>query len=1062
LKPLSIEISAFGPFAKAVDISFEAFKGQGIFLITGDTGAGKTTLFDAIAFALYGEASGSIRSADTFRSDFSVPTTQTYVELRFEHKNKRYSVLRNPSYERPKKTGEGVTKESADARLIMPTGDVITGFREVTQHIESIMGVNFKQFKQIAMIAQNEFLELLLAESKERGEIFRRVFNTDLYLKSQLKLKDMERESKKKCEKTELSLIQYIKGIICEEVKDGELNRKIENANSYNALEIYGDLEKINQRDGIILEKYQDEIAIFEDQLTKQAIEIIEAQGINSLFERLELINVKKDELMLKLTDIEAVKIEIKTAQKARDQVRPFDKEAIKQLENVSRLKERIKRNKDRFKQTKETLSINKARYENEKLKEIERESIALSINKLEASLQLFQQIKVADEKIRIDEMKKEKFLYEQNEALRQKAQFSTGELELDVNIKALNYAEVSLLETKQKLELLIIKNEQILKISKKIYDIKSLKIELKNSQEIFINKEKEYMSAEAHFTLLETAYYREQAGLLASKLVENEPCPVCGSKDHPEKAQLSVHAPTKEALDVAKKEKELYRESMIKASKNSDYYMTSLEQKEKVMRIEFNEIICHTDENFNRMLTAPIALENNVSVKQIETVLLDFEKKLKDEINRLSEEEKVKKEAIITKDRLQNELIKLRESIDKNNQKLIEIDKEIILIDNKLIALSTELKSIKAQMTYSSEVSVVSALEENRNKLKVLKESLEKSENDYRQSENDYTEVKTQQIGLNEQLKESEAQYEQAQSNYLKALSECGFMDELRYKTALKTDREIENLMTRVEVFEEQLKEVSSEKTRLERELENKSRTNLDELMQRNEDVKAKKNTLNQKNVEMSAKHKSNKITLKNMKEALSKIESERALFLQISDLSKTANGELAGKQKIAFEQYVQSAYFDRILYEANKRLNLMTSGRYELSRKVNASNLRSQSGLEIDVIDHYTGHTRSVKSLSGGESFKASLSLALGLSDVIQSHSGGVEINTLFIDEGFGSLDAESLEQAIQTLSGLAVNNRLIGIISHVSELKDRIDRQIFVQKSNRGSQVSIICEN
>ncbi|MFZ7101507.1 MAG: SbcC/MukB-like Walker B domain-containing protein [Peptococcaceae bacterium] len=300
----------------------------------------------------------------------------------------------------------------------------------------------------------------------------------------------------------------------------------------------------------------------------------------------------------------------------------------------------------------------------------------------------------------------------------------------------------------------------------------------------------------------------------------------------------------------------------------------------------------------------------------------------------------------------------------------------------------------------------------------------------------------------------------QEALAAYIKKLSECDFPNEEAYHNALKTESEISELKYFIEQYRNEVQDVKQDLRRLTKETENKQKQDMEQLEAAKQKLDQEKRQADESIQALIARLGTNEPIAKALGRANSDAAAYQQKYLLLSNLSKTANGELTGKQKLAFEQYVQASYFNQILIEANKRLKIMTNSRFELLRKEDAADLRSQTGLEIDVLDHYTGRIRSVKSLSGGESFKASLSLALGLSDVIQSYTGGVEIDILFIDEGFGALDAESLEQAVQTLVGLAAGNRLVGIISHVSELKERIDRQVVIRKSSSGSSIQLIC--
>ena len=367
----------------------------------------------------------------------------------------------------------------------------------------------------------------------------------------------------------------------------------------------------------------------------------------------------------------------------------------------------------------------------------------------------------------------------------------------------------------------------------------------------------------------------------------------------------------------------------------------------------------------------------------------------------------------------------------------------------------------MKSSLEYEDSKQAAASIKKWKLNLGSLKEAFNKAEEAYHSLKN---KLDGNNILLTDQRKRltiTTQSKQQAFEAYAAKLIECSFPDEETYHQARKTESEINFLKDSIEKYKNQVKTVEQNIQRLTKETENKERQNMEQLervkQRLDQEIKQVEDSIKMLIVRSGI----NVPIAEALDEAIAKADVYQQEYMLVSNLSKTANGELAGRQKLAFEQYVQASYFNRVLFEANKRLKIMSNNRFELRRREEAADLSSKTGLDMDVLDHYTGRIRSVKSLSGGESFKASLSLALGLSDVIQSYAGGVEIDTLFVDEGFGALDSESLEQAIQTLAGLTEGNRLVGIISHVSELKERIDRQLVVKKSNSGSTISVITQ-
>ena len=388
MKPLKIVMSAFGPYADRTELDLTVFGGQGLFLITGDTGAGKTTIFDAIAFALFGEASGSTRTLDTLTRDFVQNNVKTYVELNFLHKNKIYIIIRNPRYERPKKSGYGVTTENPDATLKLPNGDIITGNREVTAKTVELLGINCRQFKQIAMIAQGEFLQLLLADSKERGDIFRRIFNTELYQTIQRMLKDSELKSKKRCDSIEQSVLQYISGIACSESEQGQsLSEKLGTADIHSAEEIVTELQLLNTEDISLQDSLKLQAGELDNSLAAQIAKITQAKYINKAFSDLQITEEKKKNLTASQGEHIALKKTLHDAEKALYNISPLETLYLKELGAEQKLTLSITELGAEIQAQTKELEILKTNYQVEKEKESEREKLASSIDRLTKTL---------------------------------------------------------------------------------------------------------------------------------------------------------------------------------------------------------------------------------------------------------------------------------------------------------------------------------------------------------------------------------------------------------------------------------------------------------------------------------------------------------------------------------------------------------------------------------------------------------------------------------------------------------------------------------------------------
>lgn len=887
MKPLKIKISAFGPYKNCIDIDFEKLGESGIFLITGDTGAGKTTIFDSISFALFGEVSGSNRPVPSVRSDFADNDTETFVELEFTHKNKKYKIRRNPAYERTKKRGEGTTKTSADASLEYDD-KVISGTKNVDIKIEEILGINSKQFKQISMLAQGEFLKILFAESKDRTEIFRRIFDTDIYNQIAKRLADKTRIAKAELEQLKDYFAINSSNIVW---KDGIQSVQPKDVNELFIQEI---LEKLQQEIKINseqFEKCQEQISKQSDENSKMEKEITAQKDKNDKIDRCQKLQEEQKVLQEKQEDIKQKEILIQKSQEIINKILPKE-DKKKELEKEISQKQKVLQ--DIF----EKIELGKKK--EEKFKQI---------------LELIEIIKVQFQKY---------------------SELKDGKTELEDKIKKLQ---------------VIIKEQENKKIASE--NAQKLEAEWEKLSTEVLEKEKEF--------------FREQAGILAEKLKENEPCPVCGSLHHPNLAIKSKSVLTKEELDNLKEKEEKSRKILTDATN-------------KVTEIN----------------------------SKIETLIKEFGEKPDVELYN-------KKYAEIS------------EKLKKAYNQLNDNYKQIMLKD--IVIESFEYEIFKEKITN-----------------KISKEREE------------FLKLQTQQEENKKQIDELLQKQEKAQNDYQNTLKELGFENEEQYKKSVLNNLQIEIFSKEIEKYKTDVTINATKLEEIQKEIKGFEKVDLTAKIQEFNNKKQELENMRKQQMEYHRIFENNNRILVDLQTNSKKLDSKIKEFTMVEDLSKIANGTVYGKRRIEFEQFVQASYFDMVIIEANKRLLKMTDNRFLLVRKESSERVSDKIGLELEVIDNYNGKRRDVKSLSGGEAFKAALSLALGLSDVIQSYSGGIVVDTMFIDEGFGSLDTESREQAINTLNQLTDNHKLIGIISHVTELKERIDKKIIVTKSTEGSKITI----
>lgn len=920
MRPLKITMSAFGPYAGEVTLDMQKLGKSGIYLITGDTGAGKTTIFDAISYALYGEASGNYRENTTLRSKYASADTPTFVELEFEYNNEIYKINRNPEYPRPNKRGEGFTKQSANAELVMPDGSVITKIKEVSAKVEEIIGINKNQFSQIAMIAQGDFRKLLNCETNERSKIFRKIFKTEPYHNIEIKLSSLFNELKRNREKEKSGIEQYINQLKCNE--NDTLSFELERAKSGDVL-----IEDVIKLAGEIINK-----DTLEYTKTQKNIESIneEIEKINSnikLYENQEATKKAYAKASAKLEDLKTKRNECEKAYKSAEAQRERLDDLTKKINLINSKMPKY----DELKSLENSINERTQSFEkSNNLLKLKQQEITLLEKEIDEKSKALEEVKGADLLVQK--------LTAQKEEIKKKAEA----------LKELK-TEIDRCKTEQK--------------------------NLKNAQSFAKSALDEYGALENEYNQIYIAFFNEQAGIIADELKDGEPCPVCGSTSHPNLARKSENAPSQADVESAQN---LVKKAQEKADKARDTA--------SALKSRFDEIAANvksaakklfgTDDNvfddYNSNINA-LKKEYDCTLALLKTAneKLNLYQKLDKEIPKIQEKQKS----------LSDEISKL------NTQKASD---EAFISEN-----TKRVTSIKSELDFESADLAKDKLKEYTNLSNDIKNAIEKSKNDFDDIKSKYDTQKGTKASLENALKEfKEIDLASLNEKSLK-LNE--------YKKDV--DETAKSLYSRIE--------------------NNKSRV---------DDISKKRDIL--------------------------KGYDDKYVWLKA--LSETANGDISGKEKITLETFVQMTYFDSIIRKANIRLLTMSDGQYELVRRSDAETLKKNEGLALDVIDHFNGSSRSVSTLSGGESFMASLCLALGLSDEIQSSNGGIKLDTMFVDEGFGSLDGEALDRALSALTSLSQGNRLVGIISHVDALRDRIDNKIVITKDRTiGSNAQIICD-
>lgn len=924
MKPLKLTLSAFGAFAKKCTISFQKLGENSIFLITGDTGAGKTTLFDAICFALYGTASGDMRKSQYFRSQYADPKTDTNVQLDFLCGDEKYSVIRTPAYERKKKSGEGTTLQKPEAQLWNISNQnkpfiISEGYNDVTAKINELTGMTENQFRQIVMIAQGEFQKFLFSKSNEKEEILRNIFHTFKCRDIRDTLKEYCDKAVKNTEETENTIVFSLKSIA--PIDENDKQEYLSLLENYNA----GVSEKLCS----MLEK---SCKTLEDTLP---------------------------ELKKQLSDIN----------KSADEI-------IKDIENGKTHNNNIKKFKDTSEKLKLTLEeLHKAETEHESASKNASDIPKLTEEKNLISYSLPNYKQLSDIQNQCDTLRK--ILKQQTENMKAQKQnidnISEKCSDIEKYLNEHNKSEMVYQELVHKLEINNQRHSELKEVKKMSENLNS-EIETLNKYTSESEKQhKKYFETEKpHYDKIERLFFLNMAGNLASGLKKGSPCPVCGSTEHPNPAAIFEESVSTEQFQKAKKHHDKANKDMFDAK-------NKLEKQQERTQILKNQIY---------ELLIKYNISENADTQYIQSVIDNVQDDIthiKNEKQKLEKQIEFESEKKLLLEDYKEQLPLLRSEYDELCIKYNDTQREY---DIK----SDEAEKISYNLPYHT-------LDEAEKRIDFLCSSIERLESNRKNSENNLNAQKEKRTSLNDMLNELQNEIgNRPQYDIEKA--ECELADirlnsENTAKKISETEQYCKSCHSVISVVSKAFKKLS-------------------------DDVK-KKN-----------------------------------LYEKLYAMIK---GNQKGAERISFERFVQTYYFNQVLEYANQKLFALSNGRYKFIRRNEESNHSISSGLNLDIIDYYTGNSRNAETLSGGETFLASLSLALGLSDAVQHKSGGIKLDAMFIDEGFGSLDSSALDNAVKLLEQLSDNNRMIGIISHVSELSESFERQIIVHKTVNGSTVECI---
>ena len=926
MRPLRLTLSAFGPYAAETTLDLEKLGKGGLYLITGDTGAGKTTLFDAITYALYDHSSSGIREGSMLRCKYADDKTPTFVELEFEVHGVRYTVRRNPEYQRPKARGEGMTTEKADATLTYPDDrPPVTKAKDVTAAVQEIIGLDYNQFSQIVLIAQGQFTKLLNASTEERSRIFRKLFRTQRYAQLQERLQAEASALNQQRTAQNAKLDSLLGGLqFSPEDPDAEALR------------------------ALCAQTVPETALALLDALTARQAAALEEAG----------------------TALQATEAQLDTVQ-----------QQLGAAAQAQRLAQQLAARQAELAAAKPALDAARAEADRHAGDAAQLDALTAQVTQAQSALAAYDAL---DTLCRQQTEARDAARLAAAQAHKRRTQLDSLNAALtaaETELAALADADTRLLALQNRSAQLTQRGEALTKLEQRLADCQRQAKAAHKAQESYRAAAAAQDEARTRQNTLERAFLDAQAGLLAESLVEGAPCPVCGSTHHPARALLPHTAPTQAQVEAARQaaaEADLQAQNASAAAQSA---LAAANEAKTSLRRDAETLLPERFTAPEGTVPLTFALMTNVLAEEnaaLQTAQTDCKAQCR------QAEADCRRKAQLEADRQAK--TRQRPALE---QAAAEADRSAAAQNASADALEGQIAERRAALPYPRRADAQAALDKLEADRRALRTGMDTAQRRLKQAEQS------------------------------------------------------------VAAAEAAVEALTAQQTAAQKELPARS---AEELTAQQTELTAAREALRSREKQLSAQLLPNRKTAAQYRAAAEARQTLESRWQWVSALAATAGGTLTSKQKIKLEAYIQMNYLDRILRYANTRLMQMTAGQYELER-IGAENQRSQSGLDLGVIDHYNGTRRSVKTLSGGESFKASLALALGPSDEVQSSAGGIRLDTLFLDEGFGSLDEESLELAIRVLSGLTEGDRLVGIISHVGALKDRIDRQVVVHKARTG---------
>lgn len=990
MKPLRLELCAFGPYARQQIIDFSELGGSSLFLITGPTGAGKTTVFDAITFALYGKASGEGRKdAEELKSHFAGPDETCVVRLAFLLHGEQYTVERKPKQQRVVRGG-GVSTANGDALLTLPNNETVSGVAEVTARVQELLGLDYNQFRQIVMLPQGEFKRLLEAESKQKQLIFRKIFSTGLFGAVEETLKRRRDEVKVRLDRQSDALATHAAML-----RPGEyepLVRTLE-ADALHYPDVVLHTQELIARDTTALEALDKTLEALRAEYAKTDLNAAKRQ--NAKLSRLALLRTQKATLLQEAPAQQSRTERLLLARRASE-ISFIKREAENAEKNVrsataalTELAKKVSDCADRLACCKKALAAS----EHEKAREGELIAEHASLSKLGE-------------------------LFEQQQRLKSEHAALTQKLEAQRH-----YADIITLlmeRTEKKAE-----RDDAAALAQALAD-------LRNTADEYLAAARRYTEQNTRYTEAFSRFLSGQASVLSARLRDDAPCPVCGSLQHPSPADFSGEIPTEAALSREKAEAD------AQYKRQADLLSALKSAAERIRQLRGAPQLPPDDR-----LPASAAVLNELcesarrTADTLEQAFAPLKKRASDALlalnmpddTRLYDKEYLaKRKAGFEQDRAV-----LAQSLEQLSDRLAELDTR----------LPADLKTPQR---------LTARLRENEREAADIAQRSKLAQSAYMAAMAEHERLTQADQSTREQLAAFEQQRAAAEQALTARLAQHGFTQWEDAQAHLLTDERYAALEREIASYADALSKTDAELDALQVECEGLAPVDLEAVSRRAQELSQQITALDGQKTALSSRVDANGRAVARIRELLAQAQDDERLFGDIEALYKLAKGD--NRAKISFERYVLGAYFTDVIRAANHWLREMTGGKFLLQHRQDRLKGGGASGLDLAVLDAGTGRERTVGTLSGGESFKASLALALGLADVIQGYSGGVSIETMFIDEGFGSLDELSRERAVDTLFELEKTGRLIGVISHVPELKERIPARLEVCPTPKGS--------